>query len=329
MVSRLKRSVYELQNRWLQRRIPPSPRYQLNLKNVFIFPSRFGFGYLLTCVGLFILGTNYQNNLMLLLCQFLLAIFLLHLFVSYRNFTAVSLSLKDIQPVYVSEHALLCLQLHVNNEDMPFYGGLHIQLRGTSLALLNRRADHDREVKLLLPAAQRGIFRLPRITLSSTYPLGLFRCWTHLDFNKSLAIYPKPIASALKLTSTDASQGDTAGNVAGIDEFDSLRTFKPGDPMNRVAWKQAAKGGELSTKAFNQAQQEGGWLSLDTYAGEPLEKALGLLTYQVNRLSSQQHVFGLSIGNKRIEPSTGEAHKHRCLKSLARYRQSKQDYAAD
>lgn len=328
MVSHLKRSVVDLQNRWLNRRIPPSPRYQLNLKNVFIFPSRFGFGYLLTCAGLFILGTNYQNNLMLLLCQFLMAMFLLHLFVSYRNFTAVSLSVKDIQPVYVSDHALLCLQLHVNNNAVPFYGGIRLQLRGTSLDLLHRRADQDREVKLLLPALQRGIYRLPRVTLSSTYPLGLFRCWTHLDFNKQITIYPKPIASALKLTSTDASQGDTAGRLAGIDEFDSLRTFKPGDPMNRVAWKQAAKGGELSTKIFNQAQHEGGWLSLDTYAGEPLEKALGLLTYQINRLSAQQHVFGLTLGNNRIEPATGEAHKHRCLKCLTQYQQSVHDYAA-
>lgn len=329
MVSRIRQSVHGLQDRWLRRRIPPRSRYQLNLKNVFIFPSRFGFGYLLTCVGLFILGTNYQNNLMLLLCQFLLSVFLLHLFVSYRNFTAVSLSLKDIQPVYVSEHALLCVQLHVNSESLPFYGGMHIQLRGTSLAILHRRADQDKEVKLLLPASKRGTYKLPRITLSSTYPLGLFRCWTHLDFNKSLIVYPKPIPSALKLDSSDASQGDAAGALPGIDEFDTLRAFKPGDPMNRVAWKQAAKGGELSTKTFNQTQQEGGWLSLDTYAGEPLEKALGLLTYQVNRLSSQQHVFGLTLGHTRIEPATGEAHKQRCLQCLANYRQTVQNYATD
>ena len=158
-----------------------------------------GFGYLLTCIGLFILGTNYQNNLMLLLFQFLLAIFLLHLFVTYRNFTSVSLAIKDIQPVYQQDHALLSIQLHVNDDSQPFNGGLHVQLRGSKLAVLHRRADQDKEVKLLLPARQRGTFKLPRVTLSSTYPLGFFRCWTHLDFNKTLTIYPKPIPSALKL----------------------------------------------------------------------------------------------------------------------------------
>lgn len=329
MVSRLRTSWFNLQERWLKKRIPSSTRYRLNLKNVFIFPSRFGLGYLLTCIGLFILGTNYQNNLMLLLCHFLLAIFLLHLFVSYRNFTAVSLSLKDIQPVFASEHALLTVQLQVNEESLPFYGGIHVQLRGTSLAHLNRRADQDKQIKLLLPVKTRGIYRLPRITLSSTYPLGFFRCWTHLDFGKTLTVYPAPIPCNVQLDALDTNQGDASGNTPGIDEFESLRSFKPGDPMNRVAWKQAAKGGELSTKTFNQTQHESGWLNLDTFGSEPLEKALGMLTYQVCRLSERQYVFGLKLGRTIIEPASGEAHKLKCLQALAGYQTSERLYAAD
>ncbi|MDC8831504.1 DUF58 domain-containing protein [Alteromonas gilva] len=319
----------KLQHRWLQKRIPAQPRFELGLNNVFVFPSRLGFGFLLTCAGIFILGTNYQNNLMILLCQFLLAIFLLHLFVTYRNFASLSISLKRTQPVFVNEHALLTLQLDTRRGAANFYGGLHVGLMGTSLATLNRRADIDKTVKLLLPAPRRGVFRLPRLTIASTYPLGLFRCWTHLDFNQTMTVYPHPVASIPQLASMSGQDGDAPSDVTGIDEFDSLRAFKPGDPMNRVAWKQAAKGGELSTKNFTQTQLKSGWLSLDNYPGEPLEKALSLLAFQVNKLSSSQHEFGLKLSSVSVEPASGEAHKHRCLQCLASYQQPEQAYAAD
>ena len=62
-------------NNWLNKRIPAATRFSLNHKNIFIFPSRFGGLYLFLCLGLFILGTNYQNNLMILLCYFLVSLF--------------------------------------------------------------------------------------------------------------------------------------------------------------------------------------------------------------------------------------------------------------
>ncbi|NVK55455.1 MAG: DUF58 domain-containing protein [Alteromonadaceae bacterium] len=325
----MRSTLRRFQQRWLQKRIPAQSRYDLHLRNVFVFPSRLGFGFLLTCAGIFILGTNYQNNLMLLLCQFLLAMFLLHLFITYRNFTTLSISIKSVQPVFVNEHALLTLQLQTRRNSPQFYGGLHVRLQDTKLASLNRRADLDKTVKLLLPAPRRGVFRLPRLTIASTYPLGLFRCWTHLDFNQTLTVYPTPIASALQLATMSGQDGDAVSDIPGNDDFDSLRTFKPGDPMNRVAWKQAAKGGELSTKTFTQTQLKSGWLSLDNYPGEPLETALSLLTFQVNKLSASQHEFGLKLNRISIEPGSGESHKHQCLQCLAGYQQSELLYAAD
>ncbi len=329
MFGGLSQRFNRIHERWLRRRIPANSRYTLHLKNVFIFPTRFGFGYLLTCVSLFLLGTNYQNNLMLLLCQFLLAVFLLHLFVSYRNFTATTLALKPITPVVAGEHALLVVQLEDKSPQHPFFGGLQMQIRHTNLRVLNRRADQTKQLKLLLPTSVRGLFTLPRITFQSTYPLGLFRCWTHLDFNQQLVVFPSPIPSSLRLDSTDAAQGDTSGPTPGIDEFESLRNFQQGDPMNRVAWKQAAKGGDLATKTFTQSRQESGWLSLALYQHEPLEKALGLLSYQINRLTQQQQTFGLRLDTQSIGPGSGELHKLTCLTQLAQYRTTVVPYAAD
>ena len=65
------------------------------------------------------------------------------------------------------------------------------------------------------------------------------------------------------------------------------------------------------------------------YQDEPLEKALGLLSYQVNRLTGQQQTFGLRLGDQIVEPGSGEQHKLQCLGQLAQYRTTDQPYAAD
>jgi hypothetical protein len=56
---------------WLKKRIPAGEEQALSHEKIFIFPSRFGFWFLILAALLFVLGTNYQNNLMRLLCTFL------------------------------------------------------------------------------------------------------------------------------------------------------------------------------------------------------------------------------------------------------------------
>ena len=62
--------------KWLDKRIPAANEFQLSHRSIFIFPAKFGALFLALCALLFLLGTNYQNNLMLLLCYFLVALFL-------------------------------------------------------------------------------------------------------------------------------------------------------------------------------------------------------------------------------------------------------------
>ena len=54
-------------NRWLAKRIPSQKEHRLNSSNILIYPTRFGLGYLAIVMLIFLLGTNYQNNIILLL----------------------------------------------------------------------------------------------------------------------------------------------------------------------------------------------------------------------------------------------------------------------
>ena len=99
-------------NKWLNKRIPAATQHHLNHQNIFIFPAKFGLLFLSLCVLLFLLGTNYQNNLMLLLCYFLLAIFLVNLLASYINFARIDLQIGKCSEVFVGDN------LHGGREDL-------------------------------------------------------------------------------------------------------------------------------------------------------------------------------------------------------------------
>lgn len=111
-------------NRWLNKRIPAATQHHLNHHNIFIFPAKFGLLFLSLCLLLFLLGTNYQNNLMLLLCYFLLALFLVNLLASYINFARIDLQIGKCPEVFVGDNLNIPLWLNANNNDVNPANGL-------------------------------------------------------------------------------------------------------------------------------------------------------------------------------------------------------------
>lgn len=303
--------------RWLQQRIPPSPRYSLNLKSVFIFPSWFGWGYLLMCGCLFILGTNYQNNLMLLLCYFLLALMLITLFSSYQNFARLTIRATPVKPVYAGESALLSMKISAPADAEPVHGQIEVTWWQQPGPLTIDADRHGPHFSLPFVTRTRGIITLPRVTISSLFPLGLYRCWTHLDFQQTVTVYPRPIPCQVTLYPDENEGGDTRVEQFGHDDFYALRGYQAGEPLQRIAWKNIAKGGEWVSKTFSEPQRQTGYLRLAS--GEPVETALGKLAFQVNALSERDAYFGLQLGHIHIAPGTGESHKHQCLSALARF----------
>ena len=105
---------------------------------------------------------------------------------------------------------------------------------------------------LELPAPRRGRVALGRVTLSSDFPLGLWRGWAYVHFPLAGVVFPAPEAEAPPLPSR-APAADDAGRSARGDDADlaGLRDYQPGDPLQRVAWKAVARGAGWYTKQFD------------------------------------------------------------------------------
>ncbi|MEC9169935.1 MAG: hypothetical protein VX551_11150, partial [Pseudomonadota bacterium] len=86
--------------KWLDRRVPASHEHHLNGNSIFILPSGFGWSFIILSLCLFLLGTNYQNNLMLLLSYLCLSIMLLTLFYTHQNFARLALKATPPSPFH-------------------------------------------------------------------------------------------------------------------------------------------------------------------------------------------------------------------------------------
>ena len=312
-------------NQWLDKRIPKSRQFSLDINSIFILPSRFGWLFLLLCFGLFLLGTNYQNNLMLWMAYFLTSLCLLNLFVSYLNFSRLTVTLGKITPVFATESAML--PLWFDNEQRP-NGFLHVHVHKSQNANNGQASlsidldDIHQPMHFPLLCRFRGLRPLPRLTFESFYPLGLFRCWTHLSFDSDVLIYPQPIEGSVELVSgqsKEQSQKHQSNSQPGHEDFDTLKQYVVGDPLKHVAWKQVAKGQGMLTKRFASDTAEARWLTLNAHHGFELEKSLSALSYAVVECSRKGQVFGLDLGGIKIEPGNSTEHQVSCLKALALY----------
>jgi uncharacterized protein (DUF58 family) len=311
------------QEKWLNRRIPKAGRYQLDNQSIFILPTKFGYVFLFFSIILFVFGTNYQSNTLIMLSFMLIALFVVHMFASFLNFARLYVSIGNIQPVYAGTTAAIPLQILPSQSDRPTRGTLWVNFwklkRYQSIELDSLEGPAN--IRYFAP--QRGVAHLPRMTLQCDYPLGLFRCWTHLQFTQPLTVYPQPVAAILplepiaKLPHHGHTNQMDGKRLDQPDDFDSLVPFQHGDPLHSVAWKHLAKTGDMLRKRFSGTSPEQGYLSLPMHSN--IEKGLSQLAYQINQCHKKQAVYGLFLPTQTIAPNHSEAHKQACLAALAAF----------
>lgn len=358
MISTVKRAVkrrfshrwLSLVTRWLDKRIPPAAQHRLTMNNIFVLPTGFGWAFIAMSLCLFLLGTNYQNNLMVLLSYILLSIMLLTLFYTHQNFARLAVKSMPLAPFHC--HQSGTFHLAIVQQDMPdgkrnrsteigIKETQNKQCRGSIVAswfghntqypfvlgATKNGSVNNVTQRLLIPITHgaRGVYALPRLTLACDFPLGLYKCWTHLDFSAEVVVYAKPLkGDVVKITASDdfseqnTSNATTSANSSS--DFHSLTDYKEGQPLNRVVWKQVAKSGDWVVKEFADPVHRKQLLSVD--ANVETETAISLLTFQVLEQSQHGNHFGLKYQSIDIEPSSGETHRHQCLKALACLRNS-------
>ncbi|WP_249672856.1 DUF58 domain-containing protein [Pseudomonas abieticivorans] len=306
--------------RWQERRVPPASQVVLGRRQIFIWPSRAGMGFCLVLLLILLAAINYQNSMAYALVFLLGSVFVLAILHTYRNLSGLRVKGAGAAPVFVGEQARFVLRLESTGREHQAIavGWSAADLQGVDLA-----AEHVLDLELALPSPQRGWMPAPRIRLETSFPLGVLRAWSWVDAGQAVLVYPRPLQGELPIAARDLTDIEDQGQRVqgqGVDDFQGLKVYHPGDSWRRLHWKAWSRGGPLLLKEF--ADLRGRDLCLDFEAlGGDLEQRLSRLCYWVLELTRQQRPFALRLPGSHRPAECSEAHRDACLRALAVYGQ--------
>lgn len=242
--------------KWLHLRFRYTGVRTLKQNEVLVFIYQQGFLYLVLILITFIAGINYANNLILGFCFLISAILCISFYLSFKQLHAVTLAVSVDEIGRVNEAFTVKINLQQvganpkflnfkytdENSSQNFESGKNSKSYEQIYSVLFDQKQQT--VELTFIPQQRGKWTVPAIQIYSTYPLGLVRAWTYIYLTEHYWIAPE--AKPLLVNSQHSSNT----GEPDLDEFKELRSFKIGDSLQSISWKQAARGQGLFVKQF-------------------------------------------------------------------------------
>ncbi len=303
-------------SRWVDQRSPRARQIQLNRKNLYTFPNISGLVYLLVTLVIWLLGTNYQNNLILGLSYLLVSIFVVSILHAFANLAGISIRMVNARPAFAGDPVNFLLELSCTNKA----GCDNLELRWPGGETQTITLNHNEPLQVIVRAQshERGYLRPGRLLVQSRFPLGIIRCWTWLNLDAAALVYPAPIRTDEPHAQASDGREDGGTSQRGGDDFSGLRDYQAGDPIKHIAWKQFAQDKGLFTKeyeAFLSAEKWLDWNSLN----QPQELRLSGLCYWALDYEQRQIPYGLRLPGLTLAPAIGEHHHQAVLSALAEF----------
>ncbi len=289
---------------------------KLTQQRIYIIPNKSGLLFLLLVSLLFVNGVNYQNNLIFSFSVLLLSIFITGIVVSYQNMAGLVISAGHGEAVFSADTTRLHLAIEHGSKKSK--DGLRLGFERSTSQLLPPLSS-KRPLTLNFKSGARGYLSVPRITLYSVYPLGLFTCWTWIRLDFDGVVYPRPCYVPYQYVGHSDAAMDAAQPLvhSGVDDFRGFRRYQAGDSLKHVAWRQFAKTNQLLTKEFEQPQAAGHWLDWQALAGYTNEQRLQILCGWVVRSHEENREYGLVLPGLKIALGRGDSQRQACLRALA------------
>ena len=315
-----RQTINQRYQKWIFRRLPPVKKIRLDNRKLFIFPTRAGFVFFALLALLWLMATNFENNLIFAFTFLLASLFIVVVFHTFLNLSGLQIEGGRATPGFAGQTVEFEYLLSQTGRRQRYSIELsHPGLEPTSVALIG---NEIKAVYLSIPVKRRGWFRAQRITVKSVYPLGWLKVWTYLQFDTTALVYPQPIASPLP-PQVAAGQGDHyLARQDGCDDFMGLEKYRLGESLRHIAWKQYAREQGLHTKHYADAIDDEVWLDWAAQPGMDTEARLSRLCAWALRFSDLPQPYGLRLPGLELAPSTGRAHRDAVLRELALFDQA-------
>ena len=302
---------------WLfQWRGPETGAIVLVQRRVFILPTRQGLTFALVLLVMLAGSINYSLGLGFVLTFLLGALAVNGMIHTFRNIANLRITGGRARSVFAGDTALFTI--HIENRGDTDRYALGVVHGGGQASFVDLAARSAVPATAAVRAARRGILRPGRITLFTRFPLGLYYAWAYLDLDLRCIVYPRPAPPGPPMPSAMASPGAGAERGQGQEDFSGMRQYHRGDSPRHIAWKAAARDRGLLTKLFTGRAETELWLDwarLPPQMG--VEERLSLLARWVLDAHAAGLNYGLRMPGATVDLAAGEAHRDRCLETLA------------
>jgi len=313
MLSALK-AKFDLQRFFIGEGAKHAP-YLLTQRRVYILPTKQGLAFALLLFIMLLGSINYNNSLGYFLTFLLASLSVVTIFHTYNNLLKLSFGPAICKPVFAGEEAHFIIQVNNLNQQTRFSIDTF-----TPQDLLSVSDIMENSITTLIIKHcfhKRGLIPLPRFTVASRFPFGLFRAWALIQFDQTQLVYPHPSSDiVLPLKSTGLSEGKKQLET-GSDDFKGLRSYTEGDPLQHIHWKSFARHLTLQTKEFSSTTSDELWLNWSETTATGIELKLSQLTRWALLADRANLNYGLRLPGVIIQPNRNKHHLDSCLKQLA------------
>jgi len=289
---------------------------KLNHRRVFILPTIRGLGFVCLIVLLLLIAFVYNNNLAYLLAFLLASIFFITILHSFKTLAGLIIKQSHSPSVFAGE--AVGFEIVVDNPSHIERFNLKATLDLAVDFCLN--AQEKKRIVLYSTSHKRGWHNMETVTLSSTYPFGLFRAWSPLKFVAKALVYPKPNTLEIPFPDNDDIQVKGFQNQQskkGNEDYYGIKEYQQGDSIRHIHWKAFAKGIGLFSKEYSNDKSSELWLNYDQTPGYNKEEKLSQISRWIIDAEKAGLQYGVSLVGIKIQPNQGSRHYKKCMEALA------------
>jgi uncharacterized protein (DUF58 family) len=171
---------------------------------------------------------------------------------------------------------------------------------------------------------QRGIFQLDAVTVSTSFPFGLFRKSRNIRLKGELVVWPRSDRRVRPPNPggdwNPRSGSLSAGPAGRRGEYRGLRGYRAGDDPRDIHWRTTARMGRPVVREYEQNETEALWLCLDTRGkpGDRAEIAIEMVASLAAGAFREGRRFAFVTPGQTVEPGLGPGQLERILSALAR-----------
>jgi len=288
-------------------------------ERIYILPTTRGLAFLCVLAIMLMASINYGLNLGYALCFILVGLFSACLLATYKNLVGIQFATATVDHIFQGN--TLQYKIKLGDKTKRQRSSISISTENAS-DTVDIEVNSAKDATLNIKEAKRGIHTLGRITLSSDFPLGLWRGWGYIHTPVKAYVYPKPEQPVAKFSGSNTASDGSPAVHAAEQEYAGLKSYETTDSPSQIAWKKVASGAGWYSKKFetHDEQLEIAIRWSDTPGHMDIEQRLSRMCGWVNKAVDENSAFTFELpGSQPSALASGREHGLTCLQALAAY----------